>query len=48
VIPEGTVGDGDQDGGMPDDADDDEPVCPPVADIWRSKTEDLGDSIQER
>lgn len=41
--PEGTVDDGDQDGGMPDDADDDDLTCPPVADIWRARIEDLGD-----
>jgi hypothetical protein len=44
-MPEGTADDDtDQDGGMPDDADDDDPSCPPVADIWRARTEDLGDN----
>ena len=32
------------DEGLPDEQDDDEDdACPPVADIWRSRVEDLGD-----
>lgn len=35
------------DDGLPDEADDDEDDCS-LADIWRSKKEDLGDDIQQR
>ena len=45
--PEGTVDDSDQDGGMPEDQEEDATACFP-ADIFRSKTEDLGGEINER
>lgn len=44
-MPEGSADDdSDQDGGLPDEQDDD---CSPQ-DIFRSKTEDLGGDIHER
>jgi len=47
TTPEGFAdSDHDEDGGNPQDPeepDEDEDKCPPVADIWRARTEDLGD-----
>lgn len=48
IMPEGTSdNDGDEDGGMPEDQDEDDPPCTPQ-DIFRSRTEDLGGDIQTR
>lgn len=42
-MPEGSSDDdSDQDGGLPDEQDDD--CCATPQDIWKSKSEDLGDT----
>ena len=47
--PEGSVDDDSDQTGLPEDAEDeDDPKCPTPADIWRSRTEDLGGDIHTR
>jgi hypothetical protein len=51
TTPEGFAdSDHDDEGGNPGDPEepDDEEKCPPVADIWRARVEDLGGNINVR